>query len=146
MTTTVKSILQQKGAQVWYVSPDTTLLQALQQMAEKNVGALVVLDEDKKLVGILSERDYARRGILQGRGPDTPVREMMTTQVYYVTKEQTIDDCMSVMTDRKIRHLPVVEDGQVVGIVSIGDVVNCVIADQEHLIKGLENYITGTRA
>lgn len=146
MTTTVKSILQQKGSQVWYVTPDTTLLEALQQMAEKNIGALIVLDEDKKLVGILSERDYARRGILQGRGPETPVREMMTTQVYYVTKAQTIDDCMAVMTERKIRHLPVVEDDEVVGIISIGDVVNAVIADQEHLIKGLENYITGTRA
>jgi CBS domain-containing protein len=122
-----------------------TLLAALEQMADKNVGALVVLEEEK-LVGIISERDYARRGILQGRGPETPVRDVMTTQVYYVTKEQTIEDCMAVMTDRKIRHLPVVEDDRVVGIISIGDVVNSFIDDQQHLIKGLENYITGRRA
>ena len=145
MTTTVKSILQRKGSQVWYVTPDMTLLAALEQMADKNVGALVVL-EGEKLVGIISERDYARRGILQGRGPETPVRDVMTTQVYYVTKEQTIEDCMAVMTDRKIRHLPVVEDDRVVGIISIGDVVNNFIDDQQHLIKGLENYITGSRA
>ena len=145
MTTTVKSILMRKGSQVWYVTPDMTLLAALEQMAEKNVGALVVL-EGEKLVGIISERDYARRGILQGRGPETPVRDVMTTQVFYVTKEQTIEDCMAVMTDRKIRHLPVVEDDRVVGIISIGDVVNNFIDDQQHLIKGLENYITGSRA
>ncbi len=145
MTMTVKSILQRKGSQVWSVTPDTTLLEALKQMAEKNVGALVVLDGER-LVGIFSERDYARRGILQGHGPETPVRDIMTTQVYYITQEQTIDDCMGVMTDRKIRHLPVVENERVVGMVSIGDVVNSIIDDQQHMIRGLENYITGTRA
>jgi CBS domain-containing protein len=145
MTTTVKSILQQKGSQVWYVAPDTTLRAALEQMAEKNVGALLVL-ENEKLVGIFSERDYARRGILQGRGPETLVRDVMTTQVYYITKEQTIDECMAIMTDKKIRHLPVVEAEKVIGVISIGDAVNSVIADQEHMIRGLENYITGQRA
>lgn len=145
MTTTVRSILQQKGAQVWYVSPETSLLAALEKMAEKNVGALPVLENDR-LVGIISERDYARRGILQGRGPETPVRDVMTTQVFYVTIDQTLDDCMTIMTDKKIRHLPVVEDDKVIGIISIGDAVNCVIADQEHMIRGLENYITGRRA
>ncbi|HEY9087573.1 MAG TPA: CBS domain-containing protein [Anaerolineaceae bacterium] len=145
MTTTVKSILQQKGSQVWYVAPHTTLRAALEQMAEKNVGALLVLENDK-LVGIFSERDYARRGILQGRGPETLVRDVMTTQVYYITKEQTIDECMAIMTGKKIRHLPVVEGEKVIGVISIGDAVNSVIADQEHMIRGLENYITGQRA
>lgn len=139
--TTVRSILQAKGTQAWSVPPDATILQALERMAEKNVGALLVMDEDH-LLGIFSERDYARRGILHGRGPETLVRELMTDQVFYVKPEQTIEEVTALMTTKKIRHLPVIEDEKVVGVLSIGDVVNSIIDWQTDMIKGLENYIT----
>jgi len=139
--TTVRSILQTKGTQVWSVSPDATILQALEVMAEKNVGALLVMEEEQ-LQGIFSERDYARRGILQGHGPETLVRDVMTDQVFYVKPEQTLEDVITLMTAKKIRHLPVIDDEKVVGVLSIGDVVNSIIDWQTDMIKGLENYIT----
>jgi CBS domain-containing protein len=139
---TVRNVLNKKERKVWSVSPDDTILTALKLMAETNVGALMVL-EGGKLVGIFSERDYARRGILQNHGPDTKIHEVLTPLVYYVTPEQTIDDCMALMTDKHIRHLPVMVKDEVIGVISIGDVVNSIIDDQIHQIKGLEKYIMG---
>jgi CBS domain-containing protein len=114
-------------------------------MAGKDVGALVVM-ENEKLVGIFSERDYARKVVLHGKSSkNTTVREMMTSMVLYATPDRTVDDCMEMMTEKHIRHLPVVEDGRVVGIVTIGDVVKTVISKQEYLISHLERYINGNR-
>ena len=143
--TTVSQILQAKGTRVWSVSPDTTVFDALKLMAEKNLGALLVL-EGEKLVGIFSERDYARKIILQGKtSKETPVMEIMSTDVLYVRPEQSIEECMALMTDKRIRHLPVLEGTKLVGLISIGDVVKAVISEKEFVIKQLENYITGTR-
>ncbi len=114
-------------------------------MAEKDVGALLVL-KDGKLVGIFSERDYARKVILEGKSSkNTPVAEIMTSQVYYVKSDQSIEDCMAMMTEKRIRHLPVIESGELIGVVSIGDIVKAIIDEQEFIIEQLENYITGTR-
>ena len=145
MTTTVQSILRQKGSQVWWVTPDASILQALELMAERKIGAVLVM-EAGSLVGIFSERDYARRGILLNRGPETPISLMMTYPVYCVTPQQTIEECMGLMTEKHIRHLPVADGETILGVISIGDVVKEVIADQAHLIQGLENYILGKRA
>jgi CBS domain-containing protein len=142
---TVKDILRIKGHDVWSTTPDATVYQALQTMAEKNVGALVVLDADT-VVGIMSERDYARKVILHGRSSrEIQVREIMTTKVYYVRPEQNIQDCMAQMTDKRVRHLPALENDQLVGVISIGDVVKALIAEHESTIKHLEDYITGGR-
>jgi CBS domain-containing protein len=117
--------------------------EALDLMAEKNVGALLVLEEGE-LVGIISERDYARGVVLKGKtAKDTPVREIMTERVVYVRLEQTVEECMALMTDKRIRHLPVLAEGQLIGVISIGDVVKDVIAEQEFIIQQLESYITG---
>jgi CBS domain-containing protein len=141
--TTVNQLLQNKGSNVWSVAPDTSVYDALKLMANKNVGALVVLDGED-LIGIISERDYARKVILQDKSSlTTPIREIMTTQVYCVRPENTIEECMALMTDKHIRHLPVLEDNQVAGIISIGDVVKAIIANQEFIIEQLENYIAG---
>lgn len=145
MTTTVQSILRQKGSQVWSVTPTASVREALELMAEKKIGAVLVMNASV-LVGIFSERDYARRGILMNRGPEASIGDMMTFPVYCVTPLQTIEECMGLMTDKHIRHLPVVDGETILGVISIGDVVKEVIADQEHLIKGLENYILGKRA
>ena len=145
MTTTVQSILRQKGSQVWWVTPDTSILQALELMAERKIGAVLVM-EAGSLVGIFSERDYARRGILLNRGPETPISQVMTYPVYCVTPQQTLEECMGLMTEKHIRHLPVADGETILGVISIGDVVKEVIADQAHLIQGLENYILGRRA
>ncbi len=143
--TTVRSLLQIKGHDIWGIAPDKTVFEALELMAEKDVGALLVLEGDE-LVGIFSERDYARKVILQGKSSrDTPVRDIMTTRVYYVRADQSIETCMALMTERRIRHLPVFEDDRLIGVISIGDVVKAIIAHQEFLIEQLENYITGTR-
>ncbi len=140
---TVKEFLQTKGHDVLSITPDATVYEALKIMADKNVGALVVLDGET-VAGIMSERDYARKVILHGKSSrEMQVREIMTTSVYYVRPEQTLQECMAQMTDKRVRHLPVLEDDRLVGIISIGDVVKTIIADQEFTIKLLETYITG---
>lgn len=145
MLKTVKQILDDKGYQIWSVSPDDNVYDALTLMAEKNIGALLVLENDQ-LVGIISERDYARKVVLRGKtSMDTPVREIMTPRVLYVRTNQSIEDCMAIMTDKHIRHLPVFEEDKLVGVISIGDVVKAIISHQEFMIEQLENYITTGR-
>src|SRR5438477_6868148 len=140
---TVRHLLRTKGNDVLSVAPDTAVFEALRLMAEKNVGAVLVL-EGERLVGILSERDYARKVILKGKASkETPVREIMSSHVLYIRPEQTIEDCMALMTDKRVRHLPVMEAEKLVGVISIGDVVKAVIAEQEFMIEQLQNYITG---
>jgi CBS domain-containing protein len=142
---TVGDILRIKGNDVWSTTPDATVYEALQTMAEKNVGALVVLDANT-VVGIMSERDYARKVILHGKSSrEIRVREIMTSEVYYVRPDQDIQDCMAQMTEKRVRHLPALENDQLVGIISIGDVVKALIAEHESTIKHLEDYITGGR-
>jgi CBS domain-containing protein len=140
---TVSDILKAKGNDVWAVSPETTTLSALRFMAEKKVGALVVLDEGL-IVGIISERDFVNR-IAAARNCDLeqPVAEYMTERVITVTPKHTITQCMEIMTDRHIRHLPVLSEGQMVGLISIGDVVKTIISEQSSLIQNLEEYIVG---
>lgn len=138
---TVRELLQSKPAQVWSVAPNASVYRALELMAEKNVGALLVL-EAGKLVGILSERDYARRVILQGRSSKTTaVDELMTPLVYYVGPGHSLAECMALMTTKRIRHLPVLDQEQVVGVISIGDVVKAIITEQAIIIQQLERYI-----
>lgn len=141
---TVKDILQTKGQQeVISITPDTTVYESLTIMADKNVGALIVLDGET-VAGIMSERDYARKVILHGKSSrELKVKEIMTSKVYYVHPEQNVQDCMAQMTDKRVRHLPVIENDRLVGIISIGDVVKTIMADQEYTIKLLESYITG---
>ncbi len=141
--TTVSMILHVKGHEVWRVTPDTSVFDALGVMAEKNVGALAVLEEDK-LVGMFSERDYARKVILKGKSSkNTPVKEIMTGEVIDVAPDQSIDDCMALMTHKRVRHLPVLDGNKLVGVISIGDVVKTIISEQETLIEDLSDYITG---
>jgi CBS domain-containing protein len=136
-------LLQTKGQDIWSITPDALVIDALKLMAEKRVGALLVL-EAGQVVGIISERDYARKVSLLGKSSKTtPVREIMTEKVVYVRPEQTIEDCMALMTDKRIRHLPVLADDQLIGVISIGDVVKAVISEQEFIIAQLENYIIG---
>jgi CBS domain-containing protein len=143
--TTVSQLLRSKGSAIWSVSPATTVYEALQLMAEKDVGALLVLDEGK-LAGILSERDYARKIVLKGKSSrETAVREIMTERVVCVRPDQTVEDCMALMTNKHIRHLPVLQDNDLAGVISIGDVVKAIISEQEFVIEQLENYITGAR-
>lgn len=142
-TTSVKQILSEKGDEVWSTSPNTTVFDALKFMSDKGIGALVVLD-DLKVVGVFSERDYARKVILKGKSSkNLPVKEIMTRRVVCVKPENTTEECMALMTDKHIRHLPVLEDDELVGIISIGDVVKAIISQQEFVIEQLENYITG---
>ncbi len=143
MGATVRQILQSKGGRIWSVGPHATIFEALMLMAEKDIGAVVVV-EGGKLVGIFSERDYARKVVLKGRSSkDTTVSELMTPDVFYVHPDQTIEECMALMTKRHIRHLPVLDGDDLVGIITIGDAVKAVIADQEVMISSLENYIRG---
>lgn len=140
---TVRHLLQDKGSQVWSVSPKTTLLEALRLMEDKEIGAVPVIDQGK-LVGIFSERDYARQVSQTERlNLDRPIDALMTKVVYVVTLDQTIDECMTMMTEHHVRHLPVVEEAKIVGLISIGDVVREIISDRDSTIQGLENYITG---
>src|SRR5438067_7143947 len=141
---TVTQLLRTKGQQVLSVSPDRRVFEGLGVVADKNVGALLVV-EGERLVGVFSERDYARKVILKGKSSkDTPVQEIMSSHVLYVRPEQTIEDCMALMTDKRVRHLPVLEEGQrVVGVISIGDVVKDILSEQEFIIEQLQNYITG---
>ena len=140
---TVMQLLQTKGQDIWSITPDALVIDALKLMAENRVGALLVL-EAGQVVGIISERDYARKVSLLGKSSKTtPIREIMTEKVVYVRPEQSIEDCMALMTDKRIRHLPVLADDQLIGVISIGDVVKAVISEQEFIIAQLENYITG---
>ena len=140
---TVRHLLAQKGGNVWTISPDAKVLDAVAKMAEKDVGSLVVM-EDKKLVGIITERHYSRDVVLKGRkSPTTLVREIMETNVIHVTSEQSVERCMALMTDKRVRHLPVVEGAKVIGIVSIGDLLKHIISKREFVIDQLEHYIQG---
>jgi CBS domain-containing protein len=139
----VKELLERKGHAVWSISPEASVFDALKLLAEKDIGALLVI-ENGKMVGILSERDYARKVVLKGKtSMETPVREIMTPNVVTVRADQTIEDCMAMMTQRHIRHLPVVDGDRINGLISIGDVVKAIISQQEFVIEQLENYITG---
>ena len=139
----VQHLLDSKGNNVIAIAPDHTVLDAIKLMAEKGIGSLVVMDGER-LAGILSERDYARKVILKGRASNsTPVAEIMTPDVVTTTAAATIEDCMQVMTDRKCRHLPVMDGDSVIGVVSIGDLVQAIIADQKEEIEHLEHYISG---
>jgi CBS domain-containing protein len=143
LETKVRVLLNRKGAQVWSVGPEDSVYQAVELMADKRVGALLVFDGGK-LAGIISERDYARKVVLKGRtSKDTLVKEIMTVQVFTVTPEHSVDDCMSLMTEKRIRHLPVLAGDAVAGVLSIGDLVKFIISEQEETIHQLENYITG---
>ena len=138
---TVGSVLKRKGSEVWFVTPDQTVYEAIERMADKAVGALLVIS-DGKLVGIISERDYARKVILKGRSSRTTlVKEIMTSPVICVTSGQAVDQCMDIMTRSRIRHLPIVENEKVLGVISIGDLVKWVVTEQEETIEHLQNYI-----
>ena len=141
---TIRTILKnKKSAEVWSVSPEDSVLEAITRMAKLRIGALLVMD-GQRLVGIVSERDYARKIILQGRrSAETRVAEIMTTEVATATKEMTAQQCLAMMTEGYFRHLPVLEEGHVIGLVSIGDLVKAVIADQQSVIEELERYVTG---
>jgi CBS domain-containing protein len=139
----VKHLLADKGSAVYAVAPDAAVYEALQLMAEKNVGALAVIRGDA-LVGILSERDYARKVILKDRSSrDTPVADIMTSSVVTIAPDATVDECMRLCTDNRLRHLPVLDGGRVVGMVSIGDLVKATIFEQKETINQLESYIVG---
>ena len=138
---TVKQLLQGETKALCTVSPGTPVFEALKQMAEKDIGALLVV-ENGRLAGILSERDYARKVILHGKSShDTPVREIMTERVVYVQPKNTVEECMALMTDKRIRHLPVLENDKLIGVLSIGDLVKETISEQQFTIKQLESYI-----
>ncbi|HVO95474.1 MAG TPA: CBS domain-containing protein [Terriglobales bacterium] len=140
---TVRDILRVKGSEVWRIPFEATVLEALQTMADKQVGALMVVD-DHHPVGIISERDYARKVILHGRSSlTTLVNEIMSTHVVYTHPDQPIEECMAIMTDKRIRHLPVMDESKLVGIISIGDLVKAIIAEQKFTIEQLERYIRG---
>lgn len=142
---TVSMLLQLKGNSVWFIEPEATVFEALELMAQKAVGALMVM-KNGQVYGIFSERDYARKVDLAGKSSrETPVREVMTERVIYVRPDQTIEDCMAIMTNRRFRHLPVLDGDELVGVISIGDVVKDIISEQEFMIEQLTNYITGIR-
>ena len=139
----VKHLLDRKGRHIISVKPDDSVLDAIRVMAEKSIGSVVVMVGDE-LVGILSERDYARKVVIKGRASEsTTVSEIMTSGVFTTTDSQTVNDCMNMMTEKKIRHLPVVEDDKVIGMISIGDLVEAIISDQQEEIEQLEHYISG---
>lgn len=139
----VKDILDFKGNAVYHVSPDVTVYHAIEVMCEKNIGGLVII-ENGKMVGIFTERDYARKLILKGRSSkDTLIKDLMTTKVFTVTPDTSIEQCMRMMSDKKFRHIPVEENGELVGVISISDVVRSVINEQKSIIEHLEQYIAG---
>jgi CBS domain-containing protein len=139
----VSEILHSKGHDVWFVRPDATVFDAVKMMSEKGVGGLLVM-EGEKMVGIVTERDYARKVILEGKSSKkTQVRDIMTSRVLWVAPERTVQECMALMTRDRVRHLPVLEEGRVVGMISIGDLVKAIIAEQQVIIDQLQNYIAG---
>ena len=141
--TTVANLLTSKGGEIWSIAPDNTVFEALEMMADKNVSGLLILEDDK-LVGIFTERDYARKLILKGKfSKDTKVSDLMTKNILYVETKNTIDDCMKLMTTKRIRHLPVLDNGRLIGILTIGDLVKQIISEQQTTIHQLENYISG---
>ncbi len=140
---TLGSLLKAKGNEVWSIDPDATAYEAIQLLAEKNVGSLMVVDGDQVL-GILSERDYVRKIDIKGRsGKKTPVRDIMTKEIIHVQPSNTIDECMALMTEKHIRHLPVYAEGKLAGVVSIGDLVKAIISEQQRTIEQLGQYISG---
>ena len=140
---TVEQLLQVKGSDIWSIAPQATTYNALQIMAEKNVGALLVIEKEK-LMGIFSERDYARKVILKDKSSkNTSVGELMTREVFYIDADSTLEEIMALMTAKRIRHLPVLKNNQLIGIVTLGDVVKQIISDQQFAIRELEKYITG---
>lgn len=146
ITGKVGTLLRNKSGEVWSLDPSASVYDAIRLMAEKSVGALLVM-RDGKLAGIVSERDYARKIVLQGRhSQDTPVSDIMTSNVITVTPSHTVEECMRIVTDKRIRHLPVVDGDRVIGIVSIGDLVNWVLTEQQETIRHLEAWISGTNA
>jgi len=139
----VKHLLDKKGRHIISVNPEDSVLDAIRLMADKGIGSLVVM-QDQELLGIMSERDYARKVIIKGRSSEsTAVSEIMTVNVFTTSSSETVNDCMAMMTDKKIRHLPVVEDNVVIGMISIGDLVGAIITDQQEEIEQLEHYISG---
>ena len=139
---TVQEVLDKKGKDIWSIHPQATVYEALQFLADKNIGAILVTEEEK-VVGIFSERDYAREIILKGKSSkDTPVSELMTREVITVRPDDSLDNCMKMITDKRIRHLPVISDEKLVGILTIGDVVKHIISLQKDTIQGLEDYIS----
>lgn len=143
---TVAEILKAKGDQaVHTIEPSTSVFDAVKLLAEKNIGALLVVEQDK-IVGMFTERDYARKIVLMARASkDTPVREIMTAAVIYVRPDQSSEDCMALMTENRIRHLPVIDGGKLVGLISIGDIVKGIISEQKFIIEQLQHYISGDR-
>lgn len=142
--TTVRQLLEKKASrEIYTIKPDASVYQAIELMADKAIGALLVM-EGEDLVGIMSERDYARKVILKGRkSKETPVRDIMTERVLYVSPDRAIEECMAIMTEKRIRHLPVLEDGKLVGVFSSGDLIKEMIAEREFIIEQLESYIKG---
>lgn len=141
--TTVQQLLDEKGHDIQSIHPDDSVFDAIQKMADANIGSLVVIEDDRP-VGIFTERNYARDVILKGKSsPKTPIREVMTTQLLFARPEQAVEECMAVMTEKRVRHLPVVRDGKLIGLISIGDLVKSIIADQKFTIAQLEHFITG---
>ena len=146
LRTTVRTLLKQKGGEIWTIAPEACVYEAIKLMAEKRIGAVLVMDAGR-LVGILSERDYARKVVLQDKSSKTTaVREIMSAPVMSVSMDNTVGECMRIITEKRIRHLPVIEEGEIAGIVSIGDLVNWVINEQQQTIRHLEAYITGEAA
>ena len=143
MTKTIRDVLKNKGNSVLNISPDATVYSALELMASENVGALLVM-EGKQVVGIISERDYARKVILEGRSSlKTVVQNIMATKVLYITQNTTVEEGLALMSDKRCRHLPVLEDKELIGMVSIGDLVNAHVAEKDFMINQLEHYILG---
>jgi len=143
---TVKNILQQKGNAVHSISPNSSVYDALEELEEKNIGSLVVV-ENGKLTGVFTERDYARKVVLKGRSSkDTLVRDIMSSHPFFVNPDNTLEECMQLMTDKFIRHIPVLENDELVGVISIGDIVKYTISEKDFIIDHLEHYITGRKS
>ena len=141
--TTIRQLLREKGHKIYSVGPDSTVYDAIRMMADENIGSLLVM-EGGKIVGIITERHYARNVVLKGRtSPATRVRDIMENKVLYAQPDQSVEECMAIMTDKRVRHLPVIEQGKEIGLVSIGDLVKSIISDQKFTIEQLEHFIRG---